>query len=539
MNTQQAKQRFGIIGNDLQLNRAIDIALQVAPTEISVLITGESGTGKENIPKIIHQNSRRKHNKYIAVNCGAIPEGTIDSELFGHEKGSFTGAHENRKGYFEFADKGTIFLDEVGELPLSSQARLLRVLENGEYIKVGSSKIQKTDVRIIAATNVNIQEAVKKGKFREDLFYRLNTLSIQLPPLRDRKEDIYLLFLKFASDFADEYKTPPIQLNEEAKKILQNYSWPGNIRQLKNFVAQLSVIEKERIINIHAIEAILPKIKHNSPILFEDKSKADLSEREILYKVLFDMKKIFYAPEAYPSSSKHIMDVYTPSNDIEDNRPLILYLHGGSFYAGSKDLVDCQDFCTNMARRGYVTASLNYRLSSPTLFLLSATEQYQTVLEAVSDIKAAIRFFRKDYATNNNSFGIDPNTIFIGGYSAGAVLAIHLAYIDNISDLPISPVNVQGLVNSIGGDLEGDGGNYGYSSECQGVISFAGGINDVSWIDNNDEPLVSVQGTADLTVNYNCGPGQNIPSVLTLCGSGEMHQQADNMGLINDKLIFS
>ena len=291
MNTQQAKQRFGIIGNDLQLNRAIDIALQVAPTEISVLITGESGTGKENIPKIIHQNSRRKHNKYIAVNCGAIPEGTIDSELFGHEKGSFTGAHENRKGYFEFADKGTIFLDEVGELPLSSQARLLRVLENGEYIKVGSSKIQKTDVRIIMTTNVNIQEAVKKGKFREDLFYRLNTLSIQLPPLRDRKEDIYLLFLKFASDFADEYKTPPIQLNEEAKKILQNYSWPGNIRQLKNFVAQLSVIEKERIINIHAIEAILPKIKHNSPILFEDKSKADLSEREILYKVLFDMKK--------------------------------------------------------------------------------------------------------------------------------------------------------------------------------------------------------------------------------------------------------
>ncbi len=250
-------------------------------------------------------------------------------------------------------------------------------------------------------------------------------------------------------------------------------------------------------------------------------------------------ENIFYAPEAYPSSSKHIMDVYTPSNDIEDNRPLILYLHGGSFYAGSKDLVDCQDFCTNMARRGYVTASLNYRLSSPTLFLLSATEQYQTVLEAVSDIKAAIRFFRKDYATNNNSFGIDPNTIFIGGYSAGAVLAIHLAYIDNISDLPISPVNVQGLVNSIGGDLEGDGGNYGYSSECQGVISFAGGINDVSWIDNNDEPLVSVQGTADLTVNYNCGPGQNIPSVLTLCGSGEMHQQADNMGLINDKLIFN
>lgn len=291
MNNQQAKQRFGIIGNSPKLARAIDVALQVAPTDISVLVVGESGTGKENIPKIIHQNSKRKHAPYIAVNCGAIPEGTIDSELFGHEKGSFTGAHDSRKGYFEAANGGTIFLDEVGELPMASQARLLRVLENGEIIKVGSSKAQQTDVRIIAATNVNILEAVKQGKFREDLYYRLNTISIQLPPLRKRGDDIYLLFRKFAADFADQYNTPPIRLTDDAVEILKDYNWPGNIRQLRNFVAQLSVIEEERMITADKLQEQLPNISSGGLVKFEDKNKADLSEREILYKVLFDMKR--------------------------------------------------------------------------------------------------------------------------------------------------------------------------------------------------------------------------------------------------------
>jgi len=293
MNTQQAKQRFGIIGNNPKLDRAINIALQVAPTDISVFVSGESGTGKENIPKIIHQNSKRKHNNYIAVNCGAIPEGTIDSELFGHEKGAFTGAHDNRKGYFEVADGGTIFLDEVAELPLSTQVRLLRVLESGEFMKVGSSKAIKTDVRVVAATNVNIPNAIKNGKFREDLYYRLNTVSVFIPPLRERIEDISLLFRKFASDFADKYNTPSIRLDEEAMNVITTYNWPGNIRQLKNFVAQLSVIEEERNISAYTILNTLPENKNtsNSPMLFKDKNKAELSEREILYKVLFDMKR--------------------------------------------------------------------------------------------------------------------------------------------------------------------------------------------------------------------------------------------------------
>ncbi len=291
MNNQQAKQRFGIFGNSPKLERAIDVALQVAPTDISILVIGESGTGKENIPKIIHQNSKRKHNPYIAVNCGAIPEGTIDSELFGHEKGSFTGAHDSRKGYFEAANGGTIFLDEVGELPIASQARLLRVLENGEIIKVGSSKAEKVDVRIIAATNVNLPEAVKVGKFREDLFYRLNTISINLPPLRKRGGDINLLFRKFAADFSDQYNTPPIRLTDDAVEVLANYNWPGNIRQLRNFVAQLSVIETERLVTAERLQEQLPTISTSGLIKFEDKNKADLSEREILYKVLFDMKR--------------------------------------------------------------------------------------------------------------------------------------------------------------------------------------------------------------------------------------------------------
>ena len=291
MNAQQAKQRFGIIGNSPKLERAIDVSLQVAPTDISILVIGESGTGKESIPKIIHQNSKRKHKPYIAVNCGAIPEGTIDSELFGHEKGSFTGAHDSRKGYFEAANDGTIFLDEVGELPIASQVRLLRVLENGEIIKVGSSKAQKVNVRIIAATNVNLPDAVNKGKFREDLYYRLNTISINLPPLRERETDINLLFRKFAADFADKYNTEPIKLTDDASNVLQNYNWPGNIRQLRNFVAQLSVIESEKIIGSEKIEMQLPNSRSSDIIRYENKNKAELSEREILYKVLFDMKR--------------------------------------------------------------------------------------------------------------------------------------------------------------------------------------------------------------------------------------------------------
>ena len=293
MNRQQAKQRFGIIGNSPLLDRAIDISIQVAPTDVSIFISGESGTGKENIPKIIHQASVRKHNTYIAVNCGAIPEGTIDSELFGHEKGSFTGAHDSRKGYFEVANGGSIFLDEVAELPIATQARLLRVLESGEFMKVGSSKTIKTDLRIIAATNVNIQKAIQTGKFREDLFYRLNTVSIFIPPLRERKEDIHLLFRKFAADFAQKYNTPSIQLDEDAAEMIANYNWPGNVRQLKNFVAQISVIEKDRNIKANTIQEALPKEKNhsNSPILFKDENKSEMSEREILYKVLFDMKK--------------------------------------------------------------------------------------------------------------------------------------------------------------------------------------------------------------------------------------------------------
>tara|TARA_B100001287_G_C22684308_1_gene532358 strand:- start:1454 stop:2632 length:1179 start_codon:yes stop_codon:yes gene_type:complete len=291
MDTKKAKQRFGIIGSDTKLERAIDVALQVAPTDISILVIGESGTGKENIPKIIHENSKRKHNPYIAVNCGAIPEGTIDSELFGHEKGSFTGAHDSRKGYFEAANGGTIFLDEIGELPIASQARLLRVLENSEIIKVGSSKAQKIDVRIIAATNVNLPKSVAKGDFREDLFYRLNTISIDLPPLRERGEDIHLLFRKFASDFAEQYNTSPVRLSNDAIEHLNTYSWPGNIRQLRNFVAQISIIETNRQITLSNLKKYLPNESNSELIKFEDKNKAELSEREILYKVLFDMKK--------------------------------------------------------------------------------------------------------------------------------------------------------------------------------------------------------------------------------------------------------
>lgn len=289
---QAIKQRFGIIGSDSGLNRAIEKAIQVSPTDISVLVTGESGVGKEAIPKIIHQLSHRKHGKYIAVNCGAIPEGTIDSELFGHEKGAFTGATQTRSGYFEVADGGTIFLDEVGELPLTTQVRLLRVLENGEFIKVGSSKVQKTNVRIVAATNMNMLEAIQKEKFREDLYYRLSTIEIHLPPLRKRKDDIHLLFRKFASDFALKYKMPTIRLTDEATHLLLNYRWSGNIRQLRNVAEQVSVLERNRTIDASTLRSYLPDAGTNLPaVVNAEKSKGDFSnEREILYKVLFDMK---------------------------------------------------------------------------------------------------------------------------------------------------------------------------------------------------------------------------------------------------------
>ena len=289
---QNIKQRFEIIGNDPKLNRAIEKAVQVAPTDITVLVAGESGVGKENIPRIIHSLSHRKHGKYIAVNCGAIPEGTIDSELFGHEKGAFTGATGTREGYFEVADGGTIFLDEVGELPLTTQVRLLRVLENGEFIKVGSSQVQKTDVRIVAATNVNLFDAIEKGKFREDLYYRLSTVDITLPPLRDRKDDIHLLFRKFVADFAHKYKMPPLKLDENAVQLLQKFRWSGNIRQLRNVAEQISVLETNRDISAATLQSYLPIQGSNLPSVIKDKkSESDFStEREILYKVLFDMK---------------------------------------------------------------------------------------------------------------------------------------------------------------------------------------------------------------------------------------------------------
>ena len=292
-NLQIIKQRFGIIGNDFLLNRALEKSVRVSPTDISVLVTGESGVGKESIPKIIHQLSHRKHAKYIAVNCGAIPEGTIDSELFGHEKGAFTGATTTRKGYFEVADGGTIFLDEVGELPLTTQVRLLRVLENGEFIKVGSSQVQKTNVRIVAATNLKMNTAISKGKFREDLYYRLSTIEISLPPLRERKEDIHLLFRKFSADFAQKYNMPTIRLDEEATKLLTNYRFPGNIRQLRNIAEQISVVEENRMINSEKLIHYLPNNRGNLPAVIGNSSNSEndfSNERDIMYKILFDMR---------------------------------------------------------------------------------------------------------------------------------------------------------------------------------------------------------------------------------------------------------
>ena len=324
---QAIKQRFGIIGNDAKLNRAIEKAIQVSPTDISVLVTGESGVGKESIPKIIHQLSHRKHGKYIAVNCGAIPEGTIDSELFGHEKGAFTGATATRSGYFEVADGGTIFLDEVGELPLTTQVRLLRVLENGEFIKVGSSKVQQTNVRIVAATNVNMFEAIKKEKFREDLYYRLSTVEINLPPLRERKEDIHLLFRKFASDFALKYKMPTVKLTDDAVSLLIKYRWNGNIRQLRNVAEQVSVLEQNRTINGVTLQNYLPNTGSNLPaVVSTSKSESDFSsEREILYKVLFDMKSDL---NDLKKLTMKLMETGNVSDVQKDNEHLIQKIYG-------------------------------------------------------------------------------------------------------------------------------------------------------------------------------------------------------------------
>ncbi|MFN6379182.1 MAG: sigma-54 interaction domain-containing protein [Flavobacteriales bacterium] len=312
MDIQSVKQRFEIIGNSPLLNRALDVAVQVAPTNISVLINGESGVGKEVIPKIIHQLSARKHGPYIAVNCGAIPEGTIDSELFGHEKGSFTGAHEARKGYFEEANGGTIFLDEVAELPLGTQVRLLRVLETGEIIRVGSSKVIKTNVRVVAATNVDFSSALQQGKFREDLYYRLNQVPINMPALRERRGDIELLFKKFTTDFSEKYKMPPLQLTPDAIQLMTSYNWPGNVRQLKNITEQMSVLEQDRVITAQSLTKYLPSDSFNSKPMVVGKNGGgqDFTEREILYKVLFDMK-----------------------NDLQDLKKLVLGMiqSGGSF----------------------------------------------------------------------------------------------------------------------------------------------------------------------------------------------------------------
>ena len=349
--TQTIKQRFGIIGNDPLLNRAIEKALRVSPTDISVLVTGESGVGKESFPKIIHQLSHRKHNKYIAVNCGAIPEGTIDSELFGHEKGAFTGATNARKGYFEVADGGTIFLDEVGELPLTTQVRLLRVLENGEFIKVGSSEVHKTNVRIVAATNLNMDSAISKGKFREDLFYRLSTVEIKVPPLRNRKDDIHLLFRKFASDFAKKYNMPTVRLDENAQKLLTLYNWNGNVRQLRNVAEQLSVLEENRNVSTTLLKSYLPDFSSNLPTLVnKQKESSDFSnEREILYKILFDMKKdlndLKKITEHLNSGEKNIDFKNDETTNLEK-----LYELKPDFETKSSDLIEIDKKNTNLEK---------------------------------------------------------------------------------------------------------------------------------------------------------------------------------------------
>jgi len=404
-NIQPIKQRFSIIGNDVHLNRALEKTIRVAPTDISVLVTGESGVGKESIPKIIHQLSHRKHAKYIAINCGAIPEGTIDSELFGHEKGSFTGATQTRSGYFEVADGGTIFLDEVGELPLTTQVRLLRVLENGEFIKVGSSKVQKTNIRIVAASNLNMLEAIQKGKFREDLYYRLSTVEIHLPPLRERKDDIHLLFRKFASDFAQKYNMPTIRLEPNALAVLINYSWRGNIRQLRNITEQISVIEQNRNISAEMLKSYLPNYSSNFPALINNQSNTSdfANEREILYKVLFDMRNDI---TDLKKLTLELMENGSTITTKENTQQLIQKIYGESEGEGDSLVEIISPQKTEVYQ------------STPTPFS-EAFQDAETVDEALSLQEKEFEMIKKALERNNNKrklaakeLGISERTLY-------------------------------------------------------------------------------------------------------------------------------
>lgn len=404
MDIQDIKNRFGIIGNSPLLNRAIDVARQVAPTDISILITGESGSGKEVFSHIIHQLSSRKHGPFIAVNCGAIPEGTIDSELFGHEKGSFTGAHEARKGYFEVVDGGTIFLDEVAELPLNTQARLLRVLESGEYLRVGSSKVQKTNVRVIAATNVDVYDAVKEGKFREDLYYRLNTVPLRIPSLRDRREDIHLLFRKFVADFTDKYRSPSIQLTEDAQQALSNYNWPGNVRQLKNIAEQIAVLERERNITGQILQTYLPVERGNTlPMRLEKKGNDDFSERDLLYKVLFDMKKDMV------ELKKLVVELLKNgpnSNTISDNSPYLNQLYR-----------EVQPSTTNSSHENFSPLTIHQATAEKENYEIAShaeeIEESLSLVEKESDlIKRALKKYKGKRKLAAQELGISERTLY-------------------------------------------------------------------------------------------------------------------------------
>jgi transcriptional regulator with PAS, ATPase and Fis domain len=410
---QAIKQRFEIIGNNPKLNRAIEKAIQVAPTDISVLVVGESGVGKESIPKIIHSLSHRKHGKYIAVNCGAIPEGTIDSELFGHEKGAFTGATSTREGYFEVASGGTIFLDEVGELPLTTQVRLLRVLENGEFIKVGSSQVQKTDVRIVAATNVNMFEAIEKGKFREDLYYRLSTVDIPLPPLRDRKEDIHLLFRKFSSDFAHKYKMPPIKLDDQAVQLLLQFRWSGNIRQLRNVAEQISVLETNREISIATLKSYLPSEGTNLPSVIKNKkNESDFStEREILYKVLFDMKSDLN------DLKKLTMELMQngASQVQEKNKNLIQKIYGSNQEENEIEFEDQNEMSVIPMAKNTQTSSNNYEDPEDNYLFAETVEEEEVLKLEQKEIEMIKKSLEKNKGKRKaaaDELGISERTLY-------------------------------------------------------------------------------------------------------------------------------